>query len=699
VTSGHPYRRALVIAAAFVLPIVVMAPLGVFLENTGEFSASLASVAASLVLLSVPLLAVLFLAGIVLPRVVLPVVAALAVIAFLESTLFFPLAAHRPFAGTPIDWSQWRVLPFAELAMVATVAGLAVRWRHRVDVLATVSAIVLVVRTLGLGAAWVMNRTAVAAHTARVADSYFAQFPRLSRQRNVIHLVPDATQGAMVHDLIRSDFARYSQVFDGFTLFTQAMGRYPTTYPSVSYLMTGRAPSPKRDYTASQPFRGSDIRGVLRSHSIVAALGGKGFRTYGYQCSEVYCAEVYTACTSGDVFDGRTIEPSGTNAAVRRLIDVALFQVTPIPVRKHVYDEGNWLLRNRGRPNRTYSAILDEFRSRITTDAPAGTYNYFHMAGAHVPLQFDEHCRYVGEQPITAANQRRQVTCTLAQVERLIESLKQAGVYDQTMIVVNSDHGTPGLPPALGAAAGPTFDQLMGLASALLLIKPMQARGPLTVSTLEASIGDIHATIADALSIRHDSPGRPLFRSDRSPRDREFLTYDEGDRVSGLQALPNLRRYRVRGDLFDVRSWRRPERPDDGSTPSALWVDDEAFERLAAGFGVLEVQGKPGRWVVGRHARVSLAFPASRKVRFVLESFVPPSIAGQSVEVAVNGRPIGTLDERALAGSRHVMAIPSDVPRRKVNTIDLNVGRTVTPPGDSRALAMVVAYVGLEPAR
>ena len=692
--------RAAVIASAFVLPVCFVAPLRAFVHNTADFSVGLSHVVAGLLLVCLPLLAVVYVAGRVWPRVVLPAVVALSVVAFLESTLFLSLAQHEPFSGRPIDWSQWRVLPVVELAAAIAVVLLVAVWHRRVEVWYSISLFILLFQGLNLGSTLFLRREVIEAYRVRQADSYFGGFHRLSRQRNVIHIVPDTTQGAMVQDLIQSDPARYSRTFDGFTLFSQAMGRYPSTYPSVSFYMTGQSLDPDGDYTVAQPFGWGYIRKTLRDDSIVSTLARSGFSTFGFHCCSLYCTGGYSACNVGDVFDGRPLERDGTSAAVRRLLDVAFFQATPLAIRRHIYNDGEWFLKAARRGERTYSAIMDAFLAEMTTDGRAESYNYFHLAGAHGPLQFDENCGYVGVQEITYENQRRQLACAMLQVERLIHSLKRLGIYDQTMIVVNGDHGTPGLPSSRASGTtGPISDFLIGTASTLVLIKPTHARGPLKVSTAQASIGDIPATVADALGLNKRFPGESLFRLDGRDRDRPYLMYDEGERVSRLQALPNLRRYHVRGNLFDPHSWIRPVLSAPGETPSGLFMDDEQFERHATGFGPLEAQSKPARWVIGTRARVMLSFPTSGRARLVLESYVPPAIAGQSAVISLNGTVIARLDHRALAQRRHVIPIPAEVQRRKVNTIDLVMGRAVTVEGDARALAMVAAYIGLEPAR
>ena len=83
----------------------------------------------------------------------------------------------------------------------------------------------------------------------------------------------------------------------------------------------------------------------------------------------------------------------------------------------------------------------------------------------------------------------------------LLETLKRLGIYDQTMIVLSSDHGDHW--------QGHQFDieafesrgitkRMLTRASAALAIKPFGARGPLAVSQAPVSLRDIPATILAA---------------------------------------------------------------------------------------------------------------------------------------------------------------------------------------------------------
>ena len=63
----------------------------------------------------------------------------------------------------------------------------------------------------------------------------------------------------------------------------------------------------------------------------------------------------------------------------------------------------------------------------------------------------------------------------------------------------------------------------------------------------------------------------------------------------------------------------------------------------------------------------------------MFETHVPPEITGQSVEVSINGKALAKLGERELTGSKtHVISVPDDLPRKKVNTIEFTMGKALT---------------------
>lgn len=698
--------RTVAIVSAFVLQVFFFAPLQIFLNNTTEFSVKFSQLVLVLLVFSFALVTILYLLASKLSKqIFLAVVTFLSVAAFLESRIFFSLAEHRPFTGQLIDWTKFSALSAAELTAIGAVAILTAIFRRRRKVLYSVALFILFFYGLGFVYTTYSKFEAIqrSQRSAREVSPYFRDFYRLSEKGNVIQIVADDTQGALVHEILTSDLGRYSQVFDGFTLFSHAAGRYRRTYGSVCFYMTGRAPDPGTDVVASLPFTHEYIRTTLKEYSIVNTLAENGFKTFGFQANGLWCQGAYTACTVGRIFDGLPVKaarPANTAKVLLSLLDITLFQATPIALRRHIYDDAQWFLTRLVAKTRTHSGILDLFMENLTTDSRSGSYNYFHVAGGHEPAQFDENCNYVGTRKPNYENTKAQVACTLLQLERLIKKLKKLGIYDKTIIIVHGDHGNPWLPPSMPSQAGKLIaGHLMGTANPVMFVKPLNSRGPLRFSRAPVSIGDVPATINDAFGLDGQFPGVPMFSlSETAERERVYVWHGDQWDVFGEQAMPMATPYRIRGDLFSEHNWILPHPAHLEEAPSALPMDHENFPSFTQGFSVLEHHKGPVRWVEGTLARVYLSFPTDDKAQLVFHTYVPRWMHGQSVQVSINGKVIAQLGEKDLAGSlTHVIPLPDDIPRKKVNVIEFRMGKAFKREPDVRHLSVLFAYVGLEP--
>jgi hypothetical protein len=698
-------RCLLAVVSALVLSLSLFAPLQIFLNNTIESSQGFPLLFLIFLLISFVLIAVLYGIGrTVLRSMVLAMATFLSVVAFLESRIFFVLAEHLPFAGESIDWAKFAGLSRLELIAIAGVAIL-IRWvRRRQDAMYSIALFILLFHTAGFLYACGLQFDGIqrSAQNLPQTSSYFKDFYRLSRQRNVLHIVLDHAQGALFYEILLANWDRYSPVLEGFTVFPQAAGRYPGTYPSVSFYMTGRGPEPETDMVTALPFSHDHVRHALREHSIVNTLAGYGFQTFGFQAAVLYCEGAYTGCTARDLRAARPVKGMAAETAytMATLLDVALFQSTPIVIRRLVYNHERWFLRQVLETKPSHSGILDLFLEKLVVDKRSGSYNYFHLAGGHPPIQFDENCQYVGIKEWNRENTRAQLSCDLLQLTRLAQKLQQLGIYDQTMIIVHGDHGSQWRTSLMNSLTGSIVSpEVIGSANPVLLVKPPRALGPLQFSAAPVSLGDLPATINDALVLGGDFPGVPMFRlEETAERERDYIWFEPTPEVFQEQALTMVKRFRIRGDLFNQYNWIPPDLSAWIEPPSTLSMDQENFSAFAQGFSTLEHHSRPVRWVDGKLARVYLSFPTDGPAQLAFECYVPPSIRSQSVRVAVNGSFVAMLEGRDLTASlRHVFPLPDDVPRRKVNVVEFTMAKAVRFETDVRHLSVLFASVGLEP--
>jgi hypothetical protein len=696
-------RQATIIVLTFVLQFFFFVPLQVFLNNIYEFPVRFTDLVVLFLGISVVLISGFYVLTRTWPQIPLPILGFLTVAAFVESRIFFPVAGHRPFDGQLIDWSQVNRLSVVELACLVVLAALVVWFRRRMQLFYSVSLFILLFHALGLAYLFAEKRDMILQPPAREDLIYFDKFHRLSKTRNIIHIVTDGTSGNLVHEILTSDPHSYAEVFDGFTFFLRAAGRYPATYPAVSFYMTGRAPRSEEDYSTSLPFTHDYIRSALRDNSIVNALTQNGFETYGFQVSRLYCAGAWTACTGENFFAGQQVvygRRGRTAAAALMLLDIGLFQSTPVVIRRRIFDDQRWFLGKLG-DSRKHTGVLERFTEDLTTENAVGSYNYLHHIGGHPPIEFDENCNYVGPRAWNYQNTRAQVSCVLLQLERLANKLKALGVYDQTMIIVHADHGGLASPSVIDHLRGGIVPySVIASANPLLLVKPLGARGPLRLSTAPASIGDIPATISDAFGLNGQFPGIPVFRvGETQVREFEYLWYEPRPEVYSEQALPQVFRYRIRGDILNKNDWLSPDLTNLESAPTTMAVDHPEFLQFSQGFSNLEYHDtRPARWVEGELARVYLAFPTKGRVQLTFNSYAPPKIPGQTMEISINRRGIAKLSYEELSEkTRHAIPVPGDLPQKKVNLIEFRMGKAMRFEPDVRYLSIIFNYIGLEP--
>jgi hypothetical protein len=111
-------------------------------------------------------------------------------------------------------------------------------------------------------------------------------------------------------------------------------------------------------------------------------------------------------------------------------------------------------------------------------------------------------------------------------IVHLVDRLRELAALDDSLVVVASDHGTlPILDASMGGVFAPEH-RLPRELNALVMVKPPHADQPLRISKMTVWLGDIAATVRDALDL--PQPANPSFES------RSLLLPDNPDRVLAL---------------------------------------------------------------------------------------------------------------------------------------------------------------------
>jgi hypothetical protein len=241
------------------------------------------------------------------------------------------------------------------------------------------------------------------------------------------------------------------------------------------------------------------------------------------------------------------------------------------------------------------AAFLEQFIERMTVGRERPVYKLIHVGIPHRPIVVDRECRYLGVIPITRQTYADQSRCALKLVAALLDRARALGIYDSSVIVVSSDHGTDlapwgfnGASETLSLVRGPAIPRLgviAGTAKALMLIKPPRRSGPISVSGAPTSHVDFPSTVLDLLGLADAADGASMFRSEPNrQRRRSFGMYDFRLRFP-KEYLDRIHLLSIDGRVVDAQGW---------NVDRTLWPPSKVLPA-----GVVDFLSADSHWYLG----------------------------------------------------------------------------------------------------
>jgi hypothetical protein len=534
--------------------LVLLGPLDVYIYNREEFSSDPGEIVRFLLLSAIAVSAVVFLLLRLSPR---PLQGALVrTLAFLAigawSVSNFLYGDYGRLDGTPLEIDPWSSLTLLQSAVLLILLVMVVKVSID-NLFKLITAVFVIGLASGIHGLYTIQDSE--------QEEAPTEFPRglteFSPSRNVIHVVLDELGSGSFRQILETD-DDLKQAFDGFTVFTDTLSVFPSTEMSIIALMTGevyRNEEPKRDF----------IRRIGRQNLGVERLEGLGYELHSHTRCQL---GVVRDCT---MVNSRLLTEDVVDIEALQLLDIFMFKSVPDYMKPDIYNEEKWLLldlsdRNAylkfqsGVAHLLFEKFLDEI---AVSDSDEPRYKFFHSMVTHAPMDLDVYCNVVQEE------NRRHVTrigfkkCGVRHFASLLHRLRELGVYDQTMIVLSSDHGDywKGDRENLDEfeARGISW-RVATKSQATLAVKPFDARGPVVMSRAQVSLRDVAATIFAAVGLDSDpraSPGaRDVFSvGEEEIREREYLHYVWEHEYWAKEVLPPLTVFKVRGNSRDPGSW------------------------------------------------------------------------------------------------------------------------------------------------
>ena len=319
----------------------------------------------------------------------------------------------------------------------------------------------------------------IAAHKSTVNswEKLESELLAFSKDKNILLIVLDTFQSDFFQEILAKKTSLGSK-FPGFIYFPDAVSAAGGTYLSIPTIHSGQV------YKSGQPVASFYTEAVLQN-SFVKAHVESGYRGMILNPFLGYCPKGVVCGDDNDMYFKQ--QAVGLSEGVL-LFKLSCFKSIPKFLQTFIYNHRARILHAISTPRAVISNnVLIVLASSMNTSSSTPTVKFIHLFNTHPPAVFNEACKEVDSQiwdRHTAINQDR---CAISQVIKVIDSLKQRNVYDQTAIMIVADHGA-GLPPPHGSILGVS-------ANPLFLYKPFNATGALQVSNKLVGLVDVHATL------------------------------------------------------------------------------------------------------------------------------------------------------------------------------------------------------------
>lgn len=547
----------LLVALIFGGSILLLAPLGVYVEHVEEFSVSGRDLVAVLSLCAFVAASLMFVCFLVLGRVskvlsasVVGLLFGISLSVVIQSQ--FLLWKFGPLDGRKINWEAWNSIGWLELVLWVAAPGLSIFFalRHKTKFEMAVTGLFFFL-LVSIGGKLLQVDFADDGGKVSLREVF-----SVDTNSNTLLIVLDTVQSDVFGEILEK-FPRDLVYLKGFTYYPNTLGGYPTTRVSVPLIVSGK------NYKNEMPVA-HWISEEVKGQTIV-----DHFKNAGRQISVVLNG-VPGDSIQNAIIPMSTIGYSGwqnLRIQVSSVLDAGFFSLAPTFTKPLIYDDGNWFLskaikenddRTPYGPHGDDARLVQEFVSHFNLQPSLeGSFKYFHLRGAHFPLQVDEKFQRAERAGSAREDYLRQTRGVFSNLRPMMQVLIDSGIYDDMEILIVADHGTLSVPAAdmWGSEPGLESDMLSSARPVFIHKRKGESASALRVSDAARQLADIPCI----LSGYSDSFGCEKERdwSGEGNRPRTFYYYRWKDKYWQLNYMPPMQSYSISGDVRDPKSWSK----------------------------------------------------------------------------------------------------------------------------------------------
>ena len=256
----------------------------------------------------------------------------------------------------------------------------------------------------------------------------------MSSDKNFIILLLDSISADAFQTALESS-PEYEQAFDGFTFFRNTVGAYPFTQQTIPFLFSGDW------YENDESYYAYKIN-AYKNSPLFSSLEELNYRMSLYEedlPASSACLQIFDNALCSDTFRFRVpIE------FIKTQIKLTGLKYFPYDLKRFCLVAPDYLYANSQKKLNTDSVFswdnslfYDTVNNQTIDVIPDKCFKFIHLCGAHQPFMLDADMHYI-------ENGTSYEDCVLASLklaDAYLQKLKEAKVFDNSVIIIMADHG------------------------------------------------------------------------------------------------------------------------------------------------------------------------------------------------------------------------------------------------------------------
>lgn len=340
-----------------------------------------------------------------------------------------------PFDGTEINWSlyQSETIKSTIMWILVAVVLLVVFILFKFDKFKKIVSYSSIFLLLMLGS----TITILSINGDLFAKKQFAQFTKkyqfeMSTDTNFIILMLDSIDEECFWE-VWEKHPEYEEAMSDFTFYNNTMSGYGYTDHSLPLIISGKwfeNDEPFMDYRINS-FKNSPFFNYLEEQEYTLSIYNDEYKFELGVLDDKFNNMTYTQSSLWDepLFNKRIIKMVGIKYAPYLLKPYCWFNAEALNHQKMgSKDEELYVWTNK--------AFYEDIKNEEVTFVENKIFKLIHLYGAHVPFYYDQHVNEIDN-----ANYFTCIESSMTVTMAYLDKLKEAGVYDNSIIIVLSDHG------------------------------------------------------------------------------------------------------------------------------------------------------------------------------------------------------------------------------------------------------------------